>query len=604
MGVPALYRVPSHSGRGRAFEASGIDVTALGYTEEEFLLKGTAFSYRDTTTARSHGSTGPTHRNTGTGAVTVHAQAPYVTRILVRTPARRERFAGTVLVEWLHVADFVDAGVEWSYTYPELVRRGMAWVGVSAQCAGVTGSPRPVQGPAPGGLMAWDPERYGRLEHPGDDWSYDMFSQAGRVARDMFPGARLIAAGVSQAAYRLTTYINKIDPLDRVFDGFLAHSRVGAAAPLALPDRPERTDWRPVPFRDDLRVPVLALQTETDVVTLGYMAARQPDGERFRLWEVAGAAHNDTYIDAATSGAVTSAVLASGALPGLASGALPHHPHETFPGRTHDPLPGLAPGALPDRRPHGPGHTSETFPGFTSRALPEPASEAFPGRPSGAFPGHPSGALPGPAPEAFAEPAAGAFRGPTGGSSSGRTGSSRGLTSGSSPDLAAGFAAGPAAGAAAMAAALAPRTRACGLDFPYLVNSAPQHHYVAKAALYHLDRWIRDDIPPPHAPRLATVSGSPPALVRDAYGNTLGGIRTPWMDAPTAVLTGISPDDGLLERLFGLTVPFSKEILATLYADDATYRAAFTKATDTAVHEGFLLDSDAPLIKSWPSPPR
>ncbi|GII83871.1 hypothetical protein Ssi03_18610 [Sphaerisporangium siamense] len=574
MGIPALYRVPSHSGRGRAFEASGIDVATLGYAEEEFLLKGTAFSYRDTTTARSHGGTGP-------GAVTVHAQAPYVTRILVRTPARRERFAGTVVVEWLNVADFVDAGVEWTYTYPELVRRGMAWVGVSAQCAGVIGGPRPVQGPAPGGLKAWDLERYGRLEHPGDDWSYDMYSQAGRVVRDMFPGARLIGAGVSQAAYRLTTYINKIDPLDRIYDGFLAHSRVGAAAPLALPDRPERTDWRPVPFRDDLRVPVLALQTETDVVTLGYMAARQPDGERFRLWEVAGAAHVDTYNDAATSGAVTSAVLAAGTLPGLTSGAFPGHAPDTLPGHTAEARPGHTPGNVP-------GHTSGAFRGHTPETLPGRMPEPLPGRTSDARFGLASGAFPGPA----------------AGASSGRTGSSRGLTRRSSPDLAAGFAAGPGAGAAAMAAALAPRTRACGLDFPYLVNSAPQHHYVAKAALYHLDRWIRDDIPPPHAPRLATVSGSPPALVRDAYGNTLGGIRTPWMDAPTAVLTGISPDDGLLERLFGLTVPFSKEILATLYADDAAYRTAFTQATDTAVREGFLLDSDAPLIKSWPSPPR
>ncbi len=48
-------------------------------------------------------------------------------------------------------------------------------------------------------------------------------------------------------------------------------------------------------IRDDLNVPVLNFQTETDVVALGAVTDRQPDGERFRLWEVAGAAHGDYY---------------------------------------------------------------------------------------------------------------------------------------------------------------------------------------------------------------------------------------------------------------------------------------------------------------------
>ena len=40
---------------------------------------------------------------------------------------------------------------------------------------------------------------------------------------------------------------------------------------------------------------MLTLQSETDVVLLGGGRARQPDSERFRLWELAGAAHFDTY---------------------------------------------------------------------------------------------------------------------------------------------------------------------------------------------------------------------------------------------------------------------------------------------------------------------
>ena len=49
-------------------------------------------------------------------------------------------------------------------------------------------------------------------------------------------------------------------------------------------------------IRSDVRVPVLTLQSETDVFGLGSIAARQPDSDRFRLWEIAGAAHADTYL--------------------------------------------------------------------------------------------------------------------------------------------------------------------------------------------------------------------------------------------------------------------------------------------------------------------
>jgi hypothetical protein len=49
-------------------------------------------------------------------------------------------------------------------------------------------------------------------------------------------------------------------------------------------------------IRDDVRVPVVVLQSETDVTSLGGGRCKQPDGPRLRLWEIAGAAHADTYI--------------------------------------------------------------------------------------------------------------------------------------------------------------------------------------------------------------------------------------------------------------------------------------------------------------------
>jgi hypothetical protein len=51
-----------------------------------------------------------------------------------------------------------------------------------------------------------------------------------------------------------------------------------------------------VAIRDDLDVPVLMVQTETDLVgALDYLPARQPDSAYVRLWEVAGTAHADRF---------------------------------------------------------------------------------------------------------------------------------------------------------------------------------------------------------------------------------------------------------------------------------------------------------------------
>jgi hypothetical protein len=101
----------------------------------------------------------------------------------------------------------------------------------------------------------------------------------------------------------LTTYINAVDPVAEVYDGFLVHSRFGPAAPLdgsslitALESPGELLEA--VRFRPDLRVPLLTIITETDLfgrVPPGYYFARQPDNELLRVWEIPGAAHADNY---------------------------------------------------------------------------------------------------------------------------------------------------------------------------------------------------------------------------------------------------------------------------------------------------------------------
>ena len=100
----------------------------------------------------------------------------------------------------------------------------------------------------------------------------------------------------------LTTYVNAVDPLARVYDGFLVHSRFGPAAPLgdgSIFDELQSSTTQAVKFRPDLRVPLLTIITETDLFGAArhgyYLHARQPDNELLRVWEIPGAAHADNY---------------------------------------------------------------------------------------------------------------------------------------------------------------------------------------------------------------------------------------------------------------------------------------------------------------------
>lgn len=298
-------RLPD-GGLGSPGTSTSIDLAAAGYTEQEFFLSGTATAYREDGTWDADGR----------WPVAEAGQAPYRTRLLVRAPADRSRFNGTVVVEWLNVSGNVDVDVDFGYMHSELLR-GYAWVGVSAQAAGVNSTGGSPLGPNVVGLKAWDPQRYGPLHHPGDAYSYDIFSQAGAALRsprgaDPLAGLvveRLLAVGQSQSAMRMLTYANAIHPLARVFDGLFVHSRAGFGAPIGsgsgLPkldgaDRPHVT--APARVRTDLDVPVFQVVTETELFELGggpgprsFVAARQPDTDRIRTWEIAGTAHSDAH---------------------------------------------------------------------------------------------------------------------------------------------------------------------------------------------------------------------------------------------------------------------------------------------------------------------
>ena len=157
------------------------------------------------------------------------------------------RFNGTVVVEWLNVTAGADLATDWIMAHNELVRSGAVWVGVSAQAVGVNRA------------KTDDPVRYASLVHPGDSFSYDIFTTAGRDIRQQYATVlgglqpqRMIAAGESQSAGRLVTYINAVQPTEHVYDGFMVHSRSGGGSSLSQSPQAAVPVPSPLQIRDDL----------------------------------------------------------------------------------------------------------------------------------------------------------------------------------------------------------------------------------------------------------------------------------------------------------------------------------------------------------------
>ncbi|HWD54665.1 MAG TPA: alpha/beta hydrolase domain-containing protein [Acidimicrobiales bacterium] len=434
------------------------DIATLGYKEAEFGVDGVARSYE---LDGAYGEDG--HWEVAPGS-----EAPFRTRIVVRQPTDANRFSGVVIVEWHNVSAGLDAAPDWGFFHRSAAAAGHAWVGVSAQRAGIDGG-----GLAEGiHLKLLDPDRYGGLEHPGDAWSFDIFTQVGLLLRrppdenplEGLTAQRLLAAGESQSAAALVTYINAIDAHTEVFDGYFVHGRPAAGLGIdgvfirSAPRGPEATTSviasKGEQIRDDARVPVLILQSETDLIVLGSHKARQIDNDRIRLWELAGAAHADTY----TVGA----------------------------GRHDD-------GTLSAER--------------------------------------------------FAE-------------------------------------------------LMRPTTNLMNWKTETPINAGPQQHYVAQAALAHLVNWVLEGTPPPSAPRLE-VDGSGTDFRKDERGLAQGGIRTPWVDVPSAVMGGLGQAGESFAFLFGRTTPFDEATLTSLYPGGrADYLARFEAALDATIDAGFLLAED------------
>ncbi len=283
------------------------NLSGIGYVEEEYLMSGLANVY-------DWPEPGP--------AVVRTANAPYVTRVLVRRPASRSRFSGTVAVEMANPSNLFDLNLGWAISHKEFVRNGDAWVLITAKPVSVVT------------LKSFDPVRYAALTWanplPPDDPKncatvaadssrttenglvWDMFSQAGAWLRssdpsnplaygekdaNKLPVRHLYAWGYSQTGAFLYTYVNAIHPLDvkangkPIFDAYLiavasGPSQINQCAGQLPAGDPRR-------FIKNAGVPVIRVMSQSDY--LQGIAARRPDGDTapdlYRNYEIAGSAH-------------------------------------------------------------------------------------------------------------------------------------------------------------------------------------------------------------------------------------------------------------------------------------------------------------------------
>ncbi|MCY4265673.1 MAG: alpha/beta hydrolase domain-containing protein, partial [Gammaproteobacteria bacterium] len=187
-----------HPSRNSIYSSSAINLEAQAYIEEEYFIEGTANRY--------------TTPEMETGEI-IDSGHPYRTRIIVRRPTDHSRFSGIVIVEWINVTGGPDKDIDWWLSGEHFMRRGHAYVVVSAQQMGIDT------------MRQWSPVRYASLDTTDDgnikddELSYDIFAAAAKtiqrsneqspaVAIDILDGLRaeqLIATGHSQSASRLAT---------------------------------------------------------------------------------------------------------------------------------------------------------------------------------------------------------------------------------------------------------------------------------------------------------------------------------------------------------------------------------------------------------------
>jgi hypothetical protein len=268
------------------------DLSKVGYTEEEFIVSGTANVYDWA----------------ADGALNVKTpNAPYGSRILVRRPSNPARFSGTVVVELLFPARRFDWAMMWGFSHDYIIEHGDAWVGISLPAVA-------------DGLKKFNPTRYSAVSFPNptgapcgnapapaseEGLRWDMISQVGALLKSNMAGRPLAGSRVqylfltTQGA-DVATYANAIHAnLENgkpVYDGYVLKAGFNMAKISQCAAAPAVND--PRQMIKNISVPIIEVAAQGEIIGVTYAYRRDDSDEsndRFRLYEVAAAGHIDKY---------------------------------------------------------------------------------------------------------------------------------------------------------------------------------------------------------------------------------------------------------------------------------------------------------------------
>lgn len=277
------------------------------YTEKEYFVSGTANVYTWS----------------GTEPVVRTPDAPYTTRILVRSPAKPKKFSGRVWVEVFNPTLGIDLDRMWQLHYSQIINDGDAWVGI-------TGKPITIDA-----LKRFDPVRYGSLSmanplppeqqtcgqlpgEPGYNANtsklgengliWDIMSQVGALLKSSGasnplprPAKLVFGEGWSQTGGYANRYLTTFGPRATfggkpIYDGWLVGGPTGPTAINQCENVSDATDPRQQIKASD-GVPVITYRTESDWWFFPY---RRVDSDsptdKYRLYEISGVSHDTASI--------------------------------------------------------------------------------------------------------------------------------------------------------------------------------------------------------------------------------------------------------------------------------------------------------------------
>jgi len=272
-----------------------VDLAALGWVEEEYLVSGSASVY-------------DWEDQTRIGVIT--ADAPYATRLLLRRPADPARFNGTVVVELLNDARVYDWAFLWALSSTYFVEQGVVWVGI-------THTPQAAEA-----LKTFDAVRYAGVGFPNprpdetcgpqnttspfeEGLQWDIFSQVGALLKSGAASAPLAGFDVQYlymtshhgqaGTFASTLHGNALLASGKpVYDGYLLESADATMRLRRCGSAPAAGDPRQV--ARNVGVPVIRIVPQGEALAAAVSRREDSDtaSDPFRQYEIPAAPRMDS----------------------------------------------------------------------------------------------------------------------------------------------------------------------------------------------------------------------------------------------------------------------------------------------------------------------